>query len=94
MHKDKASEHIKQNLSSNEDLIGFFYAQKLPKFWLYFLIGPLSFLAIKFYFVAVTNKGIHFHMLNMLGKFSQHDFFSYNEICFAVRFFLTILTFK
>ncbi len=80
MHKDKALEHIKQKLSSKEDLIGFFYAQKPPKFWLFFIIGPLAMLSIRHYFVAVTNTGIHFYKLNMMGKFSQHDFFSYNEI--------------
>jgi hypothetical protein len=80
MHKDKACEHIKQNLSSNEDLVGFFQAQKPCKFWLYFIIGPLILLATRNYFIAVTNKGIHFHMLNFLGKYSQHDFFSYTEI--------------
>ena len=35
---------------------------------------------MKHYFVAATNTGIHFHKLNMMGKFSQHDFFPYNEI--------------
>ena len=59
MHKDKALEHIKQKLSSKEDLIGFFYAQKPPKFWLFFIIGPLAMLSIRHYFVAVTNTGIH-----------------------------------
>ena len=80
MNKDKASNHIKQNLPSNEDLIGFFQAQSPPKFWLYFIMGPLATLAIKFYFIAVTNKGVYFFKLNLLGKFTQQDFFSYDEI--------------
>jgi hypothetical protein len=80
MHKDKAEEHIKQNLSSNEDLVGFFQAINFPKLWLRLLLGPLMGFAMKQYFIAVTNKGIHFHMLNRLGKFSHHDFFFYNEI--------------
>lgn len=55
-------------------------AQRPFKIWLFFLIGPLAVLSMKSYFVAVTSKGLHFHTLNLLGKFSQHDFFSYNEI--------------
>ena len=80
MQKDKASDYIKQNLSSKEDLVGFFQATKFPKLWLQLLLGPLMGFAVKHYFVAVTNTGIHFHKLNMMGKFSQHDFFPYNEI--------------
>jgi hypothetical protein len=80
MHKDKAHEHIKQNMSSNEELIGFFQALKPCKLWIHFIIGPLAAFAIRHYFIAVTNKGIHFHMLNLSGNFSQQDFFDYKEI--------------
>ena len=80
MHKDKAYEHIKQNLSANEEMIGFFMAQSDLKFWLFVLIGPLAALSFKNYFIAVTNTGLHFHSLNLPGKFSQHDFFPYDAI--------------
>lgn len=80
MHKDKALAHIKKDLASEEELIGFFQAQGAFRLWLFFIIGPLAVLSLRQYFVAVTNKGIHFHLLNILGKFSQHDFFSYDEI--------------
>lgn len=80
MNKEKVLTYIKQHLSSKEDFIGFFQAQKKPGLWLYFMIGPLSLLAIRAYFIAVTDKGIHFHRLNFFGKFSGHDFFSFEEI--------------
>lgn len=80
MHKDKALIIIQNSLEHNENLIGFFQAAEQPKMWLWFLIGPIATLAIKNYFVAVTNKGIHFHRLNLIGKFVKHDFLTYDEI--------------
>ena len=35
---------------------------------------------MKYHFVAVTQKGITFHRLSMLGKFSDSDSFGYDEI--------------
>ncbi len=80
MHKDAAKLEIEKSLAQGESLVGFFMAQKRPSFWLFFLIGPLAALGFKSYFVGVTNLGVHFHKLNMMGKFSQHDFFAFNEI--------------
>lgn len=80
MHKHQAYEHIKQTLPEDQELIGFFIAQRCLQIWLFLLIGPLALLNQKAYFVAVTNKGVHFYGLNLLGKFSQHDFFTYDEI--------------
>lgn len=80
MHKDAALAHIQNHLSPEERLIGFFAAQRPMKFWLFFLIGPLAALSAKAYYLGVTDKGVHFHALNLLGKFSQHDFFAYDEI--------------
>ncbi len=80
MDKDTAKVHIQQNLEQDDALIGFFSAQQPFKIWLFFLIGPFAAFSMKFYFVGVTTKGIHFHRLNLLGKFSNHDFFEYDEI--------------
>lgn len=80
MHKNEALTHIKNKLTSDEELIGFFMAQKPFKIWLFVLIGPLAVLSMKPYYIAVTNKGVHFHLLNLLGKFSKHDFFKFEEI--------------
>ena len=80
MHKDKAFEHLKNNISPEEEILDFFHASKIFNIWLFVLMGPLAVLTIKGYFVAVTNKGLHFHALSLLGKFSQHDFFAYTEI--------------
>lgn len=80
MNKEKAQEYIEKNLEKSENLIGFFFAVRFPKIWLFFLIGPLAALSMKNYFIAVTSRGIYFHSLNMFGKFSTSDFFEYNEI--------------
>lgn len=80
MNKEKAQEYIQAHLNENDSLIGFFQAIETPKIWLYFLIGPLAALSMKYYFLAVTEKGIHFHKLSMLGKFAGSDFFKFNEI--------------
>ena len=80
MHKDTAFEHIKKATPTDEELIGYFMATKPFKIWLFVVIGPLAALSMKQYFVAITNAGVHFYKLNLLGKFSQHDFFSYDEI--------------
>jgi len=80
MNKEKAQEHIKHNLRENDSLIGFFQAIELPNIWLYFIIGPLAFLSMKTYFLAVTKNGIYFHKLNFLGKFKEYDFFEFGEI--------------
>lgn len=80
MHKDIAKIEIEKCMAQGESLVGFFMAQKRPPFWLFFIVGPLAAIGFKVYFVGVTNLGVHFHKLSLLGKFSQHDFFSFNEI--------------
>ena len=80
MHKDESLILLKNNFSNGEELIGSFMAKRPFKIWLFFLIGPLAVLSMKWYLIAVTNKGMHFQSLNLIGKFSQHDFFDYNEI--------------
>jgi hypothetical protein len=80
MDKERAHEHIKRNLREHDSLIGFFQAIEPPKIWLFFLIGPLAALRMRMYFLAVTTKGLHFHRLNLLGKFKEHDYFDFCEI--------------
>lgn len=80
MNKEKAKEQIEKNLIQDDVLIGFFYAQQPFKIWLFFLIGPLAVLSMKHHFIGVSEKGMYFHPLNLLGKFSGHDFFKYDEI--------------
>ena len=80
MNKSQVEVHVKDSLEGDDSLIGFFQAMQLPKIWLYFLIGPLAFLSMKTYFVAVSKRGLYFHRLNLLGKFKDYDFFEFNEI--------------
>ncbi len=80
MKKEEALNHIKMNLNKEEKLAGYFYAQKPFNIWLFLLIGPLALFSMKYYFIGVSNKGMHFHRLGMLGKFVEHDFFEFKEI--------------
>ena len=80
MKKEDARLHIEQHLEPGDSLVGFFQAIQPFKWWLFFLIGPLGVLSMKFYFVAVTRQGITFHRLNLLGKFAGLDRFSFDEI--------------
>ena len=80
MKKDIAEAHIRQHIPSDETLIGFFQAMLPLKIWLFILIGPLACLSMRFYFIGVTDKGVHLFRLNMMGKFNNHDFFTYDEI--------------
>lgn len=80
MNKEQAKEYIEENLNEGDSLIGFFQAISPPKIWLFLLIGPLFFLSMRTYFLAVTEKGISFHKLSLLGKFKEHDFFEFGDI--------------
>ena len=81
MKKEKArDELIIPKLQSGEELIGFFQAQYTPSWGWYFLIGPLFAFAIRIYFVAVTDKGIHYHKLTFFGKPDTSNYFTWNEI--------------
>lgn len=80
MKTEIAQNHIQKNLTPDDSLIGFFYAIQPFKWWLFLLIGPLAVLSMKSLFVAVTKNGLTFHRLNMLGRFSGSDSFTYKEI--------------
>lgn len=80
MKKDKVENHIIEYLNSGETLTGFFFAQKMYNFWLYMLVGIFAMFSIKQMYVALTNKGVHFFFVNLLGGFANHDFFSFSEI--------------
>lgn len=80
MNKDQAKKYIEENLNEDDVLVGFFQAMRPPTIWLFFLIGPFFVLSMRMYFVAVTQKGISFHKLSMLGQFKEHDFFAFSEI--------------
>lgn len=80
MNKETAKIHIEKNLKPDDSLVGFFLAQKPFKIWLFLFIGPFAAFSMKTYFIAVSKKGIYFHLLNMMGKFANNDFFEYSEI--------------
>ena len=80
MHKDEVQKHIERHLAEGDELIGFFQATYTPSFWWFPLVGPLMFAGVRTYFISVSKKGIHFHKLNLMGKFQNADFFKYDEI--------------
>lgn len=80
MKKEEAQQYIEQHLKPGDSLVGFFQAIQPFKIWLFVLIGPLAVFSMKYYFVAVTQQGITFHRLNLLGKFAGQDDFAYDDI--------------
>lgn len=67
-------------LNADEELIGIFQAMSAPSLDWIVLFGPLMYLSMSWYFVAITSKGIHFHKQKSLFKPAQYDFFRYEEI--------------
>ncbi|PKO35942.1 MAG: hypothetical protein CVU34_00200 [Betaproteobacteria bacterium HGW-Betaproteobacteria-7] len=80
MKKEDARQHIQQHLEPGDFLVGFFQAIQPFKWWLFLFIGPLAVLSMKYYFVAVTRKGITFHRINLMGKFAGQDTFVFSDI--------------
>lgn len=80
MSQSQQLDRITRHLATDERLVGFFLATQPFKVWAYLIIGPLSLMATRTYHVAVTDKGIHFHLQKGIGTLPQYDFFSYAEI--------------
>lgn len=68
------------DIVADEKVIGYFIGQVRPKFWLFFVMGPLAALTLKHYYVLVSDKGIHFYRMSAMGKIRSGDFFAYDEI--------------
>lgn len=81
MNKEEAKGYIAKRLSTGDELVGFFTAQGPFPIWWFLLLGPLGALFLKTYYVAVTNKGINFYRLSLMGKFKDDgDYFGFDEI--------------
>ena len=81
MRKEDAKKHILKGLKENDELVGFFTAQGPFPIWWFLLLGPLGFLFLKAYFIGVTQNGIGFYRLSIMGKFKDEgDFFQFSEI--------------
>jgi hypothetical protein len=74
------NEIILPNLKADEQLIGFFQGMSTPSFDWIILLGPLMYLGMAAYYVAVTSNGLHFHKQKSLFKPAQYNFFPYAEI--------------
>ncbi len=73
--KDLLLPHIQE-----ADLIGFFQANYFPSTKWHVFLGPFSAFMTRVCYVAVTNQGIHFHKLTMLGKPDTYEFFNFSSI--------------
>ena len=76
---------VKSEITVGEELVNFFGARTPVKLWLFFFIGPLSVLFVTGYFLAITDRGVHFYrlkkqMFSAKLNIANHDFFSWNEI--------------
>lgn len=81
MKKEEVKEYILNHLSNGDKLVGFFIAQGPFPIWWFLLLGPFGALFLKTYYIAVTNSGISFYRLSLMGKFKDKgDFFHFDEI--------------
>jgi len=81
MKKEEAKEYLLNSIDNDDELVGFFMAQGPFPIWWFLLLGPLGAFFFKFYYVAVTQKGISFYRLSIMGKFKDEgDFFKFSEI--------------
>ena len=79
MKYQKAKEHIDSFIQPDEMFHGWFIGQYY-NLALIFIIGPLAWLTLRFYYFAVTDKGIHIHRLGLSDQFEYSDFFPYSSI--------------
>jgi hypothetical protein len=81
MNKEEAKRYIEERLSNSDKLVGYFIAQGPFPIWWFLLLGPFGALFLKTYYIAVTNNGINFYRLSLMGKFKDDgDFFGFDEI--------------
>lgn len=83
MKKDEVRQRLSSELSDGEQMVGLFQAMTPLNIPLFLILGPLIALTIRQYFVALTDRGIHFQKTNLFGKLTQRDFFPYEEIMSA-----------
>jgi len=81
MTKEEAKKYIVKSIKQDDELVGLFTAQGPFPIWWFLLLGPLGSLFFKFYYIGVTQKGISFYRLSLMGKFKDNgDFFKFSEI--------------
>jgi hypothetical protein len=76
---------VKSEIKVGEQLVNYFGASTPYKYWLFIFIGPLYFLLVTHYLIAITDHGVHFYRLKMQMfsaklRVANHDFFAWNEI--------------
>jgi len=80
MKFQKMQEYVNVNLNESDKLIDLFWGMQPAKIWLFALVGPFAAFSMKFYVVAVSEKGLYFHHVNFFEKFTDTAFFTYEEI--------------
>lgn len=78
--KEKIATLVQTKLSENEEVQGFFIAQYKPSIAWFLVVGPLYAAGMRQYYIAATDKGMHFHKLNVWGRPDTWDFLAYDEI--------------
>lgn len=80
MTTTELEDRIRQDLEPGDDLLGFFLGQIPFKFWWFLLVGPIAVLGMKTYYIAASQRGMHFYRMNIIGQIEQHDYFNYDAI--------------
>ncbi len=83
MDKEKIkNELILPRFEKNEELVGFFFAHSPPSIGWFFLINGFASLLSRYYYIAITNHGMHLHEIGLfgVGKPKTYDFFSWDKV--------------
>jgi len=71
---------INPKLKADEKLIGFFFAQRNPSFITFLLLWIIALALIKYFLIAITNKGIHVFRINSAYILKEHSFYEWNKV--------------
>lgn len=78
--KEKLSKIANSDLTQDEKLIGYFWGSNRVKIIWYFIAGPFAAFGFRSYVVAVTDKAVHFHLLELISQKINTDIFTFDEI--------------
>ena len=71
---------INPKLKEDEKLIGFFFAQRNPSFITFLLLWIIALAFIKYFLIAITDKGIHVFRINSAYVLNEHSFYERKKV--------------
>ncbi len=80
MNKVAIQQYVTDNLQPNDELIESFLAIKRPNMFYIVLFSWIAIFSLRYYVIAVSQRGIYFHKLNFFGRFSSTELIEYQDI--------------